>query len=545
MAKDIRIKKNTKLGSLEAETDEMLSECFIDNGDIDELVDCSSVSSVVLGRTGVGKTALIVRIHEITESYSIKLDPSELAFRYIENSNIINFLEDLDVNLDLFYRLLWRHVLTIELLRLKFDTDNQRGKFFTWWDSLSILENNESKKIAKEYFKRWGNEFWLSTDTPIKEITNNLAQNIDAGIKGATGPLEFNASTSKNLSNEVRFEVQERAKKVVSELQIQELTRVLSYLATDLFNDTQKKYIILIDQLDENWTDKVTRFKLIRALIEEIKSFKKIKNVKIIVSMRDDLLDLVIREAMNDGFQLEKFESYILRVKWTENSLKELIDKRMQSVFERKYTKQNVSFSDIFPADEKRNINSFQYLLARTFRRPRDLLQFINICLENAVDNVGVSWSVIYQSEIQYSEKRKDNLLVEWQGFYPSLKYFLPLLYKQRSSINVGELFLNYENRVYDELYTPVINQNFSDPLSKSVLKAFEDENILDLKKEVILCFYRIGVIGVKLGTTEKFIWSYLNKPTLSVSEIANVTKVRVHKMFWKSFSIVDVSSES
>lgn len=40
---------------------------------------------------------------------------------------------------------------------------------------------------------------------------------------------------------------------------------------------THKNYYIIIDQLDDNWAENDTRYKFIRALIEEIKVFRKIK----------------------------------------------------------------------------------------------------------------------------------------------------------------------------------------------------------------------------------------------------------------------------
>lgn len=54
-------------------------------------------------------------------------------------------------------------------------------------------------------------------------------------------------------------------------MQIQKLNEVLDMLAEHSFSDLQKKHYIVIDQLDENWAENNTRYKFIRALIEEIK----------------------------------------------------------------------------------------------------------------------------------------------------------------------------------------------------------------------------------------------------------------------------------
>jgi hypothetical protein len=71
-------------------------------------------------------------------------------------------------------------------------------------------------------------------------------------------------------------------------------------LAEYSFDDPQKNYYIIIDQLDDNWAENDTRYKFIRALIEEIKVFRKIKNIKIIAALRWTFYDqyLILQEAL-------------------------------------------------------------------------------------------------------------------------------------------------------------------------------------------------------------------------------------------------------
>ena len=46
----------------------------------------------------------------------IEVQPESLALAYISNSTILQFVHDLGVNLNIFFRLLWRHVFTVEIL---------------------------------------------------------------------------------------------------------------------------------------------------------------------------------------------------------------------------------------------------------------------------------------------------------------------------------------------------------------------------------------------------------------------------------------------
>ncbi|WP_216608290.1 MULTISPECIES: hypothetical protein [Vibrio] len=121
MANPIIIKNNLKVGDLDAETDTSLLEtCFIDKGYISQLMDVKDPLSIVLGRTGAGKSALIYKISQLAEK-SKQIDPNDISVRFLEHSDIIQFLDTLDVNLDLFYRLLWRHILIVELLKLRYN----------------------------------------------------------------------------------------------------------------------------------------------------------------------------------------------------------------------------------------------------------------------------------------------------------------------------------------------------------------------------------------------------------------------------------------
>ncbi len=79
-------------------------------------------------------------------------------------------------------------------------------------------------------------------------------------------------------------------------------------MLADLSDSDIKSYYILIDKLDERWVDDSIRFKMIRALIDALKQFKKIRNLKIIADLRSDVLERVVQETGDLGFQREKFE---------------------------------------------------------------------------------------------------------------------------------------------------------------------------------------------------------------------------------------------
>jgi hypothetical protein len=541
----IRIKKNTNLGSSEAESDtEMLSQCFVDNGDIEALMNCKEPYSIILGRTGMGKTALILKIMADAE-HAVKIDPHDMAFKYIENTNLLDFLDTLGVNLDIFYKLLWRHVLVVELLKIRYD----KISFNQWLgDFITRPQVNVARKEALEYLQSYKEEFWQKSDISVKIITDKMSAEISTGVSAkAKGILEASSKDASKISTEEKYEIKSRAQSVVNNLQIQRLTQVFKLLEDEVFNDEQKQYLILIDQLDEKWSDSNTRLKLIKALIEEIKFFRRLKNVKIIIGMRDDLMQQVVNFSMESGFQSEKIETYLLKIKWTPRNLQDFLDKRVRNVFERKYTKQNVTYDDVFPNPRggSNSINAFQYMLDRSFRRPRDLLQFANTCFENATDLAGISWSIIVKAEKTYSISKHDNLLVEWLDIYPSLKILLKLLENSNSAIDCYAMFSDIDKNL--NVYTSIYESQFTDPVSQKVAVYFDknpnNSKIIEdeIKDEIMLCFYRVGLIGVKRGTQDPFNWSFKDAPTINKSDVKNITKIRIHKMFWKALSIIEL----
>lgn len=193
--------------------------------------------------------------------------------------------------------------------------------------------------------------------------------------------VKLDASTK--LSEEEKSEVLTRGSSVVNKIQMKELGKLVAFLAEDVFDDPQRPYFITIDNLDENWVANSSKFFLIRSLIEEIKIFRKIRNVKIIAVLRQDLLEKVYNETRDGGFQEEKYESYYARLRWREKDLEALLELRINEVFKRKYTGRKVTLAEILPKDRGGD-KSLNYILDRTFLRPRDAISFINECLAAA-----------------------------------------------------------------------------------------------------------------------------------------------------------------
>ena len=539
---DIRIRPNMKIGQLDAESDiRFLSECYVDNGIIEILVDTDSSEAIILGRTGAGKTASLITVNNsIDKEYSKLLDLENVFLRYIDNSNIIKFLTDNDVNLDLFYKYLWRHILTVEFLKLKYPHLEDKNKFFQFINDLRDLIRRPEEKIALNYLENWSDKYWVETVENIEEIIKSFSNDISGEFEAGFFDNKVSLGATQNLSEEQKIQVKHRAQKIVNNLQISQLSKVIELMNKHVFNDTKKPYYLLIDKLDENWVSIEVKYSLIKGLIEEIRYFRKIKNVKILVSLRVDLYQLTLEKTRSSGFQEDKLLSIIYNLKWTDKLLKEIVDKRISFLFKHQYTNRDINFEDLFPSTNSRNGDAWQYLLKRTFWRPRDILHFVNYCLSQSVEKNLVEWSAIYRAEKEYSKDRLKGLYEEWYDIYPSLQYMTHVLSNSKEVVSIENFHQVLSEDEILNLYQILKKNEVNDEVACTIYN-FIDENIChkdDVTFEILSCFYRTGIIGISDNLPDSFDWSFRHSSHKSNFECSQSKWIKIHKMFHQALHI-------
>lgn len=177
-----KFNRNTDIGSLDAENDKFLLTAFVDKNDISILRNMDDPKCILLGRTGCGKSAL-VRFLEEKEENLIRIDPESMSLRHLSNSDIINYFKKLDVKMDLFYKVLWKHVFIVELIKLYFDNDLSKSRGILDWIKSKIDDKYIKKKQSIEYLEKWEDKFWENTEYRIKELETSL----ESRFKGEFG----------------------------------------------------------------------------------------------------------------------------------------------------------------------------------------------------------------------------------------------------------------------------------------------------------------------------------------------------------------------
>ena len=493
-----RFNRHARIGEAGAEDDQFLFDNFEDVGDYDELQSIRSVKRIVLGRTGSGKTALL-RYLAYREDHVIALEPEQLALNFIANNHVINFFENLGVKLDLFYGLLWKHVLVIELLKHRYSLTTEE-KTQNWITNIndSLKKKDHAKLRALQYIKNWGDKFWIETESRIKELTLKLSGELEA--KG--GIPAITAGASAKISEEKRIEYIARGQRVVSEIQIKELDDVINFLNEDVFTDPQKPFYITIDKLDENWVDESIRFKLIRSLIETVKKFQRVKNVKIVMALRFDLYEKVIKETTDAGFQAEKYDALLLSLRWTSRQIVSLLDKRVSTLVREQYTARPVSLIDLFP-ERIGSVKFVDYLMARTALRPRDAILFVNDCIQLSENTNRVTAGTVREAEKKYSAGRRRALIDEWKNLYPSLAVCLPLVEGQDVEFKLSSIDKDKVDYFAIELVERKIgDDNPGHVASEYFLGKINDHHVVTAT--IFRMFFDVGLLGFRLEVEAK-----------------------------------------
>ncbi len=538
---EFRFRKSSSVGIPHAEQDsKFLDACFVNNGLLDIALDTNEPKIFLHGRTGSGKTALIKKINSMKPKQVILIRPETLALNHISNSTIIKFFEELEVRMDLFYKLLWRHTLAVEILKKKYEitTPKARNSWLMWLKDR--FDKDEGKNAALEYIQKFGDSFWKETDERIAEITTTIERELSSQIgSDLSGIMSAGAKGRSQISEQQRAEIKKRGQEVVSKVKIRELDQIIRMLDEDILTDDQHPYYVLIDGLDEDWVEDRLRYKLIKALLEAARDFCRIKNAKVIVAIRRDLMERVFRSTRHDGQQEEKYMSLCIDLRWKRNDLIDLIDRRIRFLIQEQYTSKEVGLKQLLPTKISKQ-NPEKYILDRTLLRPRDAIVFINECINLCEGKQKFTATMIQQAERAYSKNRLNSVCDEWYADYPELSRFAFLILHGRShSFYLHEISENeFDSMCIELASSPPPDCKFL----WSLLDRRFDGNI-SLKlcvSNIFAVFFKTGLVGLRLTSKDNYIWSFNEESIVSSDEIEPNTRVMIHHAFRNALSVAD-----
>lgn len=539
----ILLRKQDSVGISDALDDkEYLLNCFIDLGDIGQLRDFSNKKCLLLGRTDAGKTALVTKLQNDEENRVIVIDPEGLAMHHLSNSTLIRNLVELDIDLNTFFKLLWRHEICVEIFtrHLKIVSETDHNKFVEEV-RYKFLKKNPKHLKALDYLEQWKDTFWKTSDSYVSKMVTKTEDELGASIGVGVSGIKAKLGAKDRMSKEEIMEIKQKGQSIVDDVQMKDVMGLLEML-DDFIEYHQARYYVIIDRLDERWAGNDIRYKLIKSLIETIRDLNRLDNIKPIATLRYDLLGRVFDISRDSGFQEEKYYPLYLDVKWSKAQLIDLLNERINYQFSHRYAKRTrLTYTDIFP-NVVNGENIMDYILSRTLMRPRDVIEFVNYCIEVATgDGDGfVTEKTIQTAERSYSRSRLNSLYYEWFADYPGLKSVVKILKKRTSEFPIDDIdeetILELCNAYVQN--PPETDVDVHDSILSLALEVVEGKRSLhDFLKNMVFILYRIGIVG--LGSEGGEVqWNTSYAPKIDWDDIDDYDSLCVHPCYQSALNV-------
>ena len=515
-----KFRKNAKIGNLDAETDSFLAPCFYESDLFRGIVNFDPSNEnpdftkrVIVGRTGSGKTALL---KQIVEHGNVKvhdtIEAENTVFEHINNNRFVSDLVSNGIDLRVFYKSLWLHVLLVKVIQQVY-----RSSYESFFDFISDLRGGHKKRykpdIVNEYMESYKDNFF--NDNIVTEITQKMQNELSGKL--SLDVLNLGGKTQTENLQKIQRETSSYVSRELIRKQ-KELIKVINEEFSE--NKQQLRVVISIDDLDKSWlSSSGIRYDFINALLEAFKELLDIESVKVLISIRTDILMGIYHNNLR---QDEKDQSLIYAISWNKTEIREILNLRINQLVKDQYrSSQTVTFSDVFNFDID-GVKADEFIINRTMLRPRDAIDFVNLCLAECDGNVELNEEIVLEAEEKYFATRKKALVKEWKSIFPHIKDYLDAL----SFVNVQEFKVK-------ELSEDIKDKSLNYLLERPV-KSVDDElhdNRLPNFDELIKVWFTVGVVGFRKSENIT-IYSSFEKHELDITDF-NKT-FRIHPLFFR-----------
>lgn len=546
---NLAFRKQDTIGVNDAADDkEYLLNCFIDLGDLELLKEFRDPKCILLGRTGAGKTALVTKLQADMGDRVIVVDPEALAMQHISNSTIIKYLVELDIDLNTFFKLLWRHEICVEIFtrHIKATSETDHANFIEKV-RYEFKKRNPKHLKALDYLEEWKNTFWKTSESHVTEMVSKTETEVSGAVGATSEVLSAKLQGTNKLSEEEKTKIRHLGQTIVNDVQMREVTGLLDML-NDFVEFHQKQYYIVLDKLDEKWVGNDLRYKLIKSLIETVRDLNRLSNIKPIIVLRHDLLGKVFDLTRDTGFQEEKYTPLYLDVRWSRDQLVDLVNSRINYLFRSRYSKRKLlTYNEILPA-KVQGVSTIDYMLDRTLMRPRDIIDFFNECIKEVSTGTGViTEETVLDAEVNYSYGRLDSLTFEWFADYPGLKGWTSILRKLPHKFSLKHID---DEALLERCMEYAVNPSPGDKDSEDIIHALVigvDSNAItldDFKKQLLYAFYRMNLVGIKHEGERNVNWSQLRGRNMEWRDIETDAEFVIHPCYRSALRTVNVRNE-
>ncbi len=216
----------------------------------------------------------------------------------------------------------------------------------------------------------------------------------------------------------------------------------------------------------------------------------------------------------------------------------ELLNLRVRKLISRIYTKGQVSYQDVFP-EHVGKTSVDDYLGKMTLNRPRDILEFLNYCIEASLDNPEISMAAIKKAEAKYSESRFRSLADEWYGDYPQLLNYASYFLKGRPTFFLAQDIT--DEQIQNLCLEIAVNLDARSDLLYGKAREVAELKIKPeiFRSEILNIFYKVGLIGIKTSNLTSVAWSFRDEGLIiRSSEINEGSKIHLCPVFYRVLNI-------
>lgn len=369
------------IGTPDAEADRRLAAYFLKTPYVDAALQLRR--TLFLGRKGAGKSALFTQLPRLvneaghTATKVILVTPDQYAWNALREYQERGLLpEQAHANA-------WKFTLAIEVGAALTDLSDDQLRTA---DALSAL------KRLKQFVK----ENYGDTTPSLGRTAGQLLKGIRSFNVSAFG---FGAGMSR-VSDE----------QPITPQIIDSILAAIAAVAAEI------GVVVALDKLDDSWEGSDQSKQL---LIGLLKASKDINDKYRSDSIASGLAVLVfLRADIYEGLKFDDKDKYRATeesIDWSLGLLKDMVKERLP---------ENVEVDELFESGDMRgSISPFNYIVKRTFLRPREVLQFLGECIRHAgPSETQITKDHIRLAEEKYSSWKVEDLKQEYRRLYPEFE---------------------------------------------------------------------------------------------------------------------------
>lgn len=374
--------QDLRLGTLAAESDRELFEYFLVTPVVKTIV--MQNIGLVLGRKGSGKTALFRQAEELLRGFGlenvevVRLNMDDHAWSAFQDFRNLGLGEEHAATVS------WHLALLLQI------SIAVAQRPITAWGKHA----QEDVRVIRQFL-----EDNFGDLSPSLAKSSRLIVQIGSLKVGAFGAgLEATFKNDGALQRDL----------------VPGLTDALSQHLISVMHDGS--WLLLLDQLDESWDGSKDKRALLVGLLKAVKRINDDfgwfqdpqRGVRAIAFLRTD-----IHEALEFDDK-DKSRDMTARIHWSHDQLRQMLQARLGTV----------KIDHLFDSSTNQKKGripkgSFNYIVSRTFMRPRDLLQFLINIRDAYPDSTIITKGIVEDVEPTYSRDKLDDLRQEYRKGAP------------------------------------------------------------------------------------------------------------------------------